>query len=108
MDSRSNLHTDTLLPDAHTCSLLRFFDTKIKVFPVWATHDSVFPDWKIYCTKWIFMVFLVSSLFLEHGKLHIFFHSLLLTEDVIVVRTISGICYWVLRIEAICSIKLVH
>lgn len=108
MDSRSSLHTDTLLPDAHTCSLLRFFDTRIKVFPVWATHDSVFPDWKIYCTKWIFMVFLVSSLFLEHGKLHIFFHSLLLTEDVIVVRTISGICYWVLRIEAICSIKLVH
>ena len=42
------------------------------------------------------------------GAYHIFFHSLLLTEDVIVVRTISGICYWVLRIEAICSIKLVH
>ena len=26
-------------------------------------------------TKWIFMVFLVRSFFLEHGKLHIFFHS---------------------------------
>ena len=31
-DSRSNLHTDTLLPDAHTCSLLRFFDTEDKSF----------------------------------------------------------------------------
>ena len=81
---------------------------KIKAFPIWTTHDSAFPDWKIYCTKWIFMILLVCSLFLEHGKFHIFFHSMLPTEDVIVVRTISSICYWVLRIKAICSIKLVH
>ena len=32
MDSRSNLHTDTLLPDAHTCFPLRFFDTEGKIF----------------------------------------------------------------------------
>lgn len=32
MDSRSSLHTDTLLPVAHTCSLLRFFDTEDKSF----------------------------------------------------------------------------
>ena len=34
---------------------------KIKVFPVWATHDSVFPDWKIYCSEWIFMILHVRS-----------------------------------------------
>lgn len=32
MDSRSSLHIDTLLPVAHTCSLLRFFDTEDKSF----------------------------------------------------------------------------
>jgi len=81
---------------------------KIKVFPVWATHDSVFPDWKIYCSEWIFMILHVSSLFLEHGEFHILFYSMLLTKNIIVVRTISGICHWILRIKAICSIKLVH
>ena len=57
---------------------------QIKAFPVWTTHDSAFPNWKIYCSKWIFMILLVCSLFLEHGKFHIFFHSMLPTEDVIV------------------------
>ena len=34
--------------------------------------------------------------------------SMLLTEDVIVVRTISGICDWILWIETIYILKLVH
>ena len=89
-------------------SLYIFTILKIKAFPVWTTHDSVLPDWEIYCTKWIFMILLVSSFFLEHGELHIFFHSMLLTEDVIVVRTISGICDWILWIETIYILKLVH
>lgn len=108
MDSRNNLHTDILLPVVHTCFPLHFTILKIKAFPVWTTHDSVLPDWEIYCTKWIFMILLVSSFFLEHGELHIFFHSMLLTEDVIVVRTISGICDWILWIETIYILKLVH
>ena len=50
-------------------SLYVFLILKVKSFPVWATHNPVFPDWKIYCTKWIFMILLVSSLFLEHRQL---------------------------------------
>ena len=89
-------------------SLYVFSIPKIKVFPVWTTHDSVFTNWKIYRSEWIFTILPVSSLFLEHGEFHILFHSMLFTKDVIVVRTISGICHWILRIKAICSIKLVH
>ena len=89
-------------------SLYVFSIPKIKVFPVWTTHNSVFTNWKIYRSEWIFTILPVSSLFLEHGEFHILFHSMLFTKDVIVVRTISGICHWILRIKAICSIKLVH
>ena len=48
MDSRSNLHTDTLLPDAHTCSLLRFFDTEDKSFSL----SGVLHD--LECLLWLY------------------------------------------------------
>ena len=81
---------------------------KMKGLSVRTSHDSVCPDREVNCPKRILMVFPVSCFLLEHGELHVFFHTVLFTKDVVVVRTVSGICDRVLRIKAVDIPELIY
>ena len=81
---------------------------KMKGLPVRTSHDSVCPDRKVHCPERIFMVLLIGRFLLEHGELHVLFHTILFTEDVIVIGTVSGICDRVLRIKTVCIPELIH
>ena len=81
---------------------------KMKGLSVRTSHDSVCPDREVNGPKRILMVFPVCCLLLEHGELHVFFHTVLFTKDVVVVRTVSGICDRVLRIKAVDIPELIH
>ena len=81
---------------------------KMKGLSVRTSHDSVCPDREVNGPKRILMVFPVSCFLLEHGELHVFFHTVLFTKDVVVVRTVSGICGRVLRIKAVDIPELIH
>lgn len=54
------------------------------------------------------MVFFISGFFLAHGKLHIFFHAMFFTIEIIVVRSITGIRYRIFGIMSVNMIELFH
>lgn len=81
---------------------------KTKGLSVRTSHDSVCPDREVDYTKRILMVLSVGCFLLEHGELHVLLHTVLFTEDVIVVRTVPGICDRVLRIKSVDIPELIH
>ena len=81
---------------------------KMKGLSVRTSHDSVCPDREVNGPKQILMVFPVGCFLLEHSELHVLFHTVLFTEDVIILRAVSGICDRVLRIKTVDIPELIH
>ena len=80
----------------------------MKGFSIRAPHNAIFTDRKVDCPEGVCMIFLIRCFLLEHWELHILFHSILFTKNVIVVRTITGICNWIFRIESVDIFEFFH
>ena len=48
------------------------------------SHDTLFINSKINCTKWIFMILSILGFLFKHWKLHILFNSVLFTKNIVV------------------------
>ena len=81
---------------------------KMKGLPIRTPHDTVWPDREVNRPERILTILPVRCFLLEHGELHVLFHTVLFTEDVVVIGTISGICYRVLRIKTVGITEPVH
>jgi len=81
---------------------------KCKCFPIGASHNALCIKREIYGSERIAVIILISCLFFEHRKFHVFFHSMLLTVNVIVIGTIAGIRYRIFGIKTINSMELFH
>ncbi len=55
-------------------------------------HDS-------FC-RWFF--------FLKHWEFHIFFQSILFTENIVIIRAVTGIRYRIFGVESINIMELIH
>ncbi len=73
---------------------------QVKGFSIRAPHNSIFVNQKVDCSERVFLIFPIRCFLLEHWELHILFHSILLTKNVIVVGTVAGICNRIFRIES--------
>ena len=80
----------------------------MKRLTIRAAHDSVLTDLEIDSTERILMILLIRRFLLEHRELHIFLHAVLLTEDVVVIGSVTGICNRILRVETIDVPKSIH
>ena len=81
---------------------------QVERLPIWTAHDAIFPDWEIHCPELILMILFICRFLFEHRELHVLFHTILFTEDIVVIRTIAGIRHRILWIEAINVLKALH
>ena len=89
-------------------SIYMFTILKMERLTIRAAHDSVLTDLEIDSTERILMILLIRRFLLEHRELHIFLHAVLLTEDVVVIGSVTGICNRILRVETIDVPKSIH
>ena len=75
----------------------------MKPFPVRATH---YP-FCIY-TEVFGPVALILHSLIVHGELHVLFHSVLLTVQIIVIRTVPCICHGIFGIDPIQAVEFLH
>ncbi len=66
-------------------SFYRLSVCKDEFLSVRTDQISVLVGFEIHCPEWIVVVLFVCRLFLIHRELHVFFHSVLLAEQIIVV-----------------------
>jgi len=76
--------------------------------PIWTPHEAILPDREIHCPEWILIILFIYCFHFEHRELHVLLHTILFTEDIVVIRTIAGIRYTILWIEAINVLKALH
>ena len=81
---------------------------KMERLPVGTTHDAISYNWKVHCAERILMILFICRFLFEHRELHVLFHTILFTEDIVVIRTIAGIRHRILWIEAINVLKALH
>ena len=75
----------------------------MKPFPVRATH---YP-FCIYTEDFGPVALILHSL-IVHGELHVLFHSVLLTVQIIVIRTVPCICHGIFGIDPIQAVEFLH
>lgn len=73
-----------------------------------ADRAPVFVYWEVHCTVWVVMVCFVSALFLEHRELHVFFHAVFFTVEIVIQTAVSCVCYRVFRISAVLPVEFFH
>ncbi len=72
---------------------------KCKCFPIGASHNALCIKREIYGSERIAVDNPDQLSLFEHRKFHVFFHSMLLTVNVIVIGTIAGIRYRIFGIN---------
>jgi len=73
-----------------------------------APHFSIPVDLEINCPEWVFMIVSVGSFFLKHWEFHIFFQPILFTENIVIIRAVTGIRYRIFGVESINIMELIH
>ena len=80
----------------------------MKSLSVRAPHFSISVDLEINCPEWVFMIVFVSGFFLKHWEFHIFFQPILFTENIVIIRAVTGIRYRIFGVESINIMELIH
>ena len=73
-----------------------------------AAEITVIIGFEVRRTERIIAVSFILRFFLVHGKFHKFFHSVLLAVEVVVVRSVTGICDGVFGVKTIQRLELLH
>ena len=73
-----------------------------------APHFSISVDLEINCPEWVFMIVSVGGFFLKHWEFHIFFQPILFTENIVIIRAVTGIRYRIFGVESINIMELIH